>query len=73
MLHLSQPTKWMRSRIGETPKGKCDVPTVMEGKTGSRDKTGKEKMRGGQEKREKLRDGNFQEVEEKTGVDVGCF
>ena len=45
----------------------------MEGKTGSRDKTGKEKTRGGQEKREKLRDGNFQEVGEKTGVDAGCF
>ena len=37
---MSQPTKWMRSRIGETPKGKCDVPTGMEE---SRDKTGKEK------------------------------
>ena len=45
---MSQPTKWMRSRIGETPKGKRDVPTVMEGKTGSRDKTEKEKTRGGQ-------------------------
>ena len=55
----------MRSRIGETPKGKCDVPTVMEGKTGSRDKTGKGKNEG--------RAREAQEVGEKTGVDAGCF